>query len=190
MPLFKYSQSYQWLDFSNRRVPSAATSTPLSITCCCSQLGRVLLPRREDGTVEVPSDLENQPVLSTCHRDGMVSFIMVESNAATGLRVSKWIVYHHLPSIVTLIFVTYYGVRGISNTHRSLHPSQEESWLAAKPGRYYRLHCAFALHSLRRRVFWPFQSLRRDAEREIAPVEVPEAPALWHLDFPRHRARV
>ena len=82
MPLFKYSRINGSISRLPRRVPSAATSTPLSSTCCCSQLGRVLLPRREDGTIEVSSDLGNQPVLLTGHRDGTVSFILVESGAA------------------------------------------------------------------------------------------------------------
>lgn len=82
MPLFKYSRINGSVSRLPRRVPSTATSMPLSSRCCCSQLGRVLLPRREDGTVEVSSDLGHQPVLLTGHSDGMVSFILVESGAA------------------------------------------------------------------------------------------------------------
>ena len=82
LPLFKYSRINDSVSRLPGRAPSASASTPLSSACCCSQLGRVLLPRREDGTLEVASDLGQQPVLLTGHKDGMVSFILIESGAA------------------------------------------------------------------------------------------------------------
>jgi hypothetical protein len=69
-----YSSSASDAPNSDARVADAAV-----LRCTCSQIGRILLTRRDDGTIDECSELDNQPIALIGYSDGTVSFFHAET---------------------------------------------------------------------------------------------------------------
>jgi hypothetical protein len=101
LPIFNYNRIYgahlsdaYSLEASSvakaqARLTAMATAMP---RCTCSQIGRIILTRRDDGTIDESSELNNQPVVLIGNSDGSVEFFHAETG--TTIVDSKYLQVH------------------------------------------------------------------------------------------------